>query len=68
MHTNVKTSNRKFRVETDVLEHVIGEFLSQKQERKQKSINFLSRTIQAAKMNYKIYNKKLLTIVEALTK
>ena len=29
---------------------------------------FLSRTMQAAERNYKIYNKELLAIVEALTK
>ena len=29
---------------------------------------FLSRTIQLAKKNYKIYDKELLAIVEALTK
>ena len=44
----------KFRVETNISEHVIREVLSQKQEGKQKPIEFLSRTIQAAKRNYKI--------------
>ena len=58
----------KFKVETDTLGHVIGEVLSQEQEGKQKPIVFLSRTMQLAERNYKIYNKKLLAIVEALAK
>ena len=44
------------------------EVLSQEQEGKWKPIVFLSRTIQTAKRNYKIYDKELLAIVEALIK
>ena len=58
----------KFRVEIDALEHAIGEVLSQEQEGKWKPIAFLSRTMQPVERNYEIYNKKLLAIVEALTK
>ena len=58
----------KFRVETDALEHTIGGVLSQEQKRKWKPIAFLSRTMQLAERNYKIYDKKLLAIVEALSK
>ena len=58
----------KFRVEIDVSEYAIGEVLSQEQEGKQKSITFLSRTMQPAKKNYEIYDKKLLAIVEAFIK
>jgi len=58
----------KFRVELDASGHAIGEVLSQEQKEKWKPIAFLSRTIQLAKRNYKIYNKELLEIVEALTK
>ena len=58
----------KFRVETDASGHAIGRVLFQEQKGKWKPIVFLSRTIQTAKRNYKIYNEKLLTIVEALTK
>jgi len=58
----------KFRVEMDTLEHAIGGVLSQEQEGKWKPITFLSRTMQLAEKNYKIYNKELLIIVEALTK
>ena len=48
--------------------HVIGEVLSQEQDGKWKPIAFLSRMMQLAERNYKIYDKKLLTIIEALTK
>jgi len=58
----------KFRVETDVSEHVIGGVLSQEQDGKWKLIAFLSRTMQLAEQNYEIYNKELLAMVEALTK
>ena len=58
----------KFKVETDVSEHAIGGVLSQKQDGKWKPIAFLSRTMQPAERNYKIYDKELLAIVEALTK
>ena len=58
----------KFRVEIDTLGNAIGRVLSQKQEGKWKLIAFLSRTIQPVERNYKIYNKELLAIVEALAK
>ena len=58
----------KFRVETDASGHAIGRVLSQEQDGKWKPIAFLSRTMQAAERNYKIYDKELLAIVEALTK
>ena len=58
----------KFRVETDASGHAIGGVLSQEQEGKWKPIAFLSRTMQPAERNYKIYDKELLAIVEALAK
>ena len=58
----------KFRVETDASGHAIGGVLSQEQERKWKPIAFLSRMMQPAEMNYEIYDKELLAIVEALSK
>ena len=55
-------------METDVSGHAIGEVLSQEQDGKWKPIAFLLRMIQLTEQNYKIYNKELLAIVEALTK
>jgi len=55
-------------VETDASGYAIGGVLSQEQNGKWKPIVFLSRTMQLVKKNYKIYDKKLLAIVEALTK
>jgi len=58
----------KFRVEIDTSGHAIGGVLSQKQDGKWKPIAFLSRTTQHVEKNYKIYDKELLAIVEALAK
>ena len=52
----------------DTSGYAIRGVLSQKQEEKWKLIAFLSRMMQPAERNYKIYNKKLLAIVEALAK
>ena len=58
----------KFRVETDISRYAIRGVLSQEQKGKWKPIAFLSRIMQLAEKNYEIYNKKLLAIVEVLTK
>ena len=55
-------------METNALGHTIGEVLFQEQEGKWKPIVFLSRTMQPVERNYKIYDKKLLVIVEVLMK
>ena len=55
-------------MEIDTSEHAIGEVLSQEQDGKWKPIAFLLRTMQPAERNYKIYDKELLAIVEALVK
>ena len=55
-------------MEMDALRYTIGGVLSQEQEEKWKPIAFLSKTMQPAERNYEIYDKKLLAIVEALTK
>ena len=54
-------------METDTSRHIIGGVLSQEQEGKWKHIAFLLRTMQLAERNYKIHDKELLAIVEALT-
>ena len=58
----------KFRVEMDASGHTIRGVLSQEQDGKWKPIAFLSRTMQPVEINYEIYNKELLAIVEALIK
>ena len=55
-------------MEIDASGYAIGRVLFQKQEGKWKPIVFLSRTMQQVERNYEIYDKKLLAIVEALTK
>jgi len=54
-------------VETNTSRHTIEGVLSQKQEEKWKPIAILSRTMQPAEQNYKIYDKELLAIKELLT-
>ena len=54
--------------ETDISGHAIEGVLSQEQEGKWRPIAFLSRTMQPAEQNYKIYDKELLAIVKAITK
>jgi len=58
----------KFWVEMNALQYAIKGVLFQEQEEKWKPIAFLLRIIQLEERNYKIYNKELLAIVEALTK
>ena len=58
----------KFRMEMNTSGHAIEGVLSQEQDGKWKLIAFLSRTIQPAERNYKIYDKELLAIVETLFK
>ena len=58
----------KFWVETNTSEHIIGRVLLQEQDGKWKPITFLSRTMQLVEQNYKIYDKELLAIVEAIIK
>jgi len=55
-------------VETDASGHAIGGVLSQGQKGKWRLIAFLLRTIQLVEKNYEIYDKKLLAIVEVLSK
>ena len=52
----------------NALGYAIEGVLSQEQDGKWKPIAFLLRTMQPAERNYEIYDKKLLAIVEALTK
>ena len=58
----------KLWVETDASKHAVEGVLSQEQEEEWRPIAFLSRMMQPAERNYKIYNKELLAVAEALTK
>ena len=52
----------------DASGYAIGGVLFQEQDGKWKPIAFLLRMMQPAEKNYEIYNKKLLAIVEVLSK
>ena len=54
-------------LETNILDYAIGACLTQKGDNgKIRTMAFYSRKITGPKLNYDIYNKKLLVVVEAL--
>ncbi|KAL5524961.1 hypothetical protein ACEPAF_8830 [Sanghuangporus sanghuang] len=55
-----------FRVEADASDFATGGVLLQKQDGKWKVITYQSLTFLEAEQNYEIYNKEMLTIVQAL--
>ena len=58
---------QKIQLETDASGYAIGGVLSQQQENdSQGPIAYLSKAINKTKRNYKIYNQKLLIIMEGL--
>ncbi len=53
----------------DISDYIINIYISQSNNKEQlRSITFYSRKMISAKLNYKIYNKKLLVIVAAFNK
>jgi len=63
------SNSAESRVSITASGYAIGEVLSQQQkDGKWKLVAFLSRTMTPAERNYKIYNKKLLAIMECLEK
>ena len=64
IHSNFK---KKFILKTDVSKYVIGAVLEQKDEnRNLRPVSFYSRGIHDVETNYKIFNKKMLAVIEAL--
>ena len=54
-------------LETNALDYAIGACLTQKgDDSKMQTVAFYSRKMTGPELNYNIYNKELLTIVEAL--
>ena len=66
--TNHAQKRKKIQSRNRCIKIYYQKVLSQKQEEKQKLIAFLSKTMQVAERNYKIYVQELLAIVDALTK
>ena len=58
--------DRKFRMEVDASDYALGGVLSQYQDKKWKTVTFISRVMSPAELNYDIYDKELLTIIFAL--
>ena len=55
-----------FRVEADSSNYALGAVLSQKQNGIWQLIAFRSQSLNPAERNYKIYDKEMLAIVEAI--
>jgi hypothetical protein len=53
-------------IETDISDGVVVGILSQKHRDNWLPVAYFSKTIQAAELNYEIYNKEMLTIVRSL--
>jgi len=56
----------KFRMEVDASGYALGGVLSQYQDKKWKTVAFISRVMSPAELNYDIYDKELLAIIFAL--
>ena len=58
---------KKYRVETDSLDYAIGAILSQSDKQgRQQLVVYYSRKLSAVELNYNIYNKELLAIIDAI--
>jgi len=63
----VPNLDEKTKIKVDVLDYVIKEVLFIKYEnRKWKSVVYFSKSLNKIKRNYKIYNKKILTVIKEL--
>ena len=59
----------KMRIKVDVSDYAIGEMLSiECNNRKWKPVMFLLKFLNKAEKNYKIYNKKMLTVIRGVVK
>jgi len=59
----------KMRIKVDVSDYAIGEMLSiECNNRKWKPVMFLLKFLNEAEKNYKIYNKKMLTVIRGVVK
>ena len=55
------------RIEVDVLDYVMKGVLSiEYEDGKQKSVAFLSKSLNKTKRNYKIHNKEILAVIREL--
>jgi hypothetical protein len=58
---------RESKLETDTSDSVVRGVLSQKQDNRfYHPVMYFSKTIEAAELNYEIYNKEMLAIVRCL--
>ena len=63
----VSDLNKEIRVEADVLEYVTGGMLLMKYEnKKQRPVAFISKSLNEAERNYDIHDKEMLAIIRCL--
>ena len=61
--------NKKIRIEADASEYTIGGVLLIKYEdKKQRLVAFISKSLNEAERNYEIYNREILAIIKYLEK
>ena len=59
--------DKKMRMEGDILDYVTEEVLFiEYEDRKWKHVAYLSKSLSKTERNYKIYNKKILTVIRGL--
>ena len=59
--------DKKMRIKVNVLDYAIGEVLSiECEDGRQKSIAFLSKSLNNIERNYKIHNKEILVVIREL--
>jgi len=58
----IPIDNTPYHLETDASDYALGAILSQKQDNKWHPIAFLSKSLNKAGRNYKIYNKEMLAM------
>ena len=63
----VSDLDKKMRIEVDALDCVTGEVLSKEcEDKKWRSVAFLSKSLNETKRNYKIYDKEMLVVIRGL--
>ena len=59
--------NKEMKVEADTSDYAIEEILSTKcEDRKWRSVAFISKLLNATKQNYEIHNKEMLAVIQCL--
>ena len=58
--------DKEIRVEVDATDYMTGVLLVKCKDKKQRLVAFISKSLNATKWNYEIYNKKMLAVIQYL--